>query len=394
MPQSDLPERAIRVSDPDRDAVVERLKDRIADGTLSLEEFAERVDRALVARSRGELDALVVDLPAATAAQRSRRSPTHRLLAVMSGAQTKGRWVCGARVSALAVMGGCEIDFRGAEIAASEVHVTAVAVMGGIDIVVPEGIAVSMDGLPVMGGRSMKVKDVPILPGSPRIHVHAYAIMGGVSIRSRARKPEVAASPEPAEPAAAAILPGTVAETVPLDGTVTIMFSDICDYSGITDRLGDERAHELLREHNTILRGLIQEYGGREVKASGDGFMVAFGGAARALRCAIGLQRALSDRNATTDGEPIRVHIGVHAGDVVRDGDDYLGGAVIIASRLVDVAGPDEILVSSVARDLAGGSREFDFEPARTLALKGFAETRNAHPVRWRPGPRLVPDAV
>jgi class 3 adenylate cyclase len=296
-------------------------------------------------------------------------------------------------VTALAVMGGCEIDFRGAEIASGEVHVTAIAVMGGIEIVVPEGIVVTMDGLPIMGGRSMKVKDAPLLPGSPRIHVHAFPIMGGVNVRSRARR-SADSEALPAGPKRKSQRGAVKADQVPLDGTVTIMFSDICDYSGITDRLGDAMANELLREHNSILRGLVEAHGGREVKASGDGFMVAFNGAVRALRCAVELQRALAVRNARSDGEAIRVHIGIHAGDVVREGDDYLGSAVIIASRLVDVAGPDEILVSSVARDLAGGSREFHFEPVRTMALKGFAEERSVYPVRWRAAPKSVPDAT
>src|SRR5207245_5836014 len=118
-------------------------------------------------------------------------SPTHSWLSVMAGAGKKGRWRCGDRVVAVAVMGGCHIDFRGAEIDANEVHVVAVAVMGGIDIVVPEGIEVGLDGLPIMGGKSMHVKNVPTLPGSPRIIVHAFPIMGGVTVRSRPRRTAV-----------------------------------------------------------------------------------------------------------------------------------------------------------------------------------------------------------
>ena len=78
------------------------------------------------------------------------------------------------------------------------------------------------------------------------------------------------------------------------------------------------------------------------------------------------------------------MHIGIHAGEVVREGDDYLGSAVIIASRLADAAGSDEILVSSVARELAAGTREFSFEPVREVTLKGVAETRQAYPVAWQ----------
>src|SRR3954451_21398593 len=178
---------SLRVSDSERDAVIELLKERTADGTLTLDEFAERVTGALTARTRADLDVVKVDLAGASPVPASRRSPTNTVLSVMAGAGKKGRWRCGDRVVAVAVMGGCFIDFRGAEIDADEVHVVAVAVMGGIDIVVPEGIEVGLDGLPVMGGKSMQVKDVPILPGSPKILVHAFPIMGGVTVRSRPR---------------------------------------------------------------------------------------------------------------------------------------------------------------------------------------------------------------
>jgi len=377
----------LRASDAEREAVVETLKERTADGTLTLDEFAMRVERALGGRYRSDLDALLADLPDRRAA--TKRTPRHHVIAIMSGANTKGRWRCGDRVTAIAVMGGCQIDFRGAEITAAEVHVTAIAVMGGIHIVVPEGIEVTMDGLPIMGGRSMQVKDAPPLPGSPRIVVHAMPIMGGVTVQSRPRKQARRSVTPPEPPGAVAAAPAdttAVAETpLALDGTVTIMFSDVCDYSGITERLGDDAAHELLREHNEVIRGVIRAHGGHEVKSSGDGFMVAFASASRALRCAVALQQAFAERNAASPGEPIRVHIGIHAGDVVREGDDFLGSTVIVASRLADAAGRDEILVSSVARELAGGSREFTFAAARPVLLKGFHEARQAYPVQWWP---------
>jgi class 3 adenylate cyclase len=369
---------SLRVSDADRDAVIELLKERTADGTLTLDEFAERVDGALTARTRGALDAVRADLAGTRAAPVERRTTTHTVVSVMAGAGKKGRWRCGGRVVAVAVMGGCQIDFRGAEIDVADVHVVAVAVMGGIDIVVPEGIDVSLDGLPIMGGKSAQLKNVPTLPGSPRIHVHAYPIMGGVTVRSRPRRTTEPALESPdkqtaVEPAA-----------LPLDGTVTLMFSDVCDYSGLTDRLGDVAANELLRDYGATVHRCTEAQSGRVVKSHGDGLMMAFPSALRAVRAAIDIQQALAKRNIETVDEPLHVHIGIHAGEVVREGDDYLGSAVIIASRLTDAAGPDEILVSSVVRELAAGVREFTFEPAREVTLKGVAETRQAYPVAWQ----------
>lgn len=369
-------------SDRDRERVVQVLQERTADGTLTLDEFADRVGRALTIRRRGELDALVGDLPVPAAVETGaqRRPSRHRALAFMAGAEVKGRWRCDESVVAVAVMGGCYLDFRGAEITSGTVEVTAVAVMGGIDIVVPEGIEVTMDGLPVMGGRSMQIKDVPPVPGAPRIVVHAYPIMGGVTVRSKPRR-----TGRTGDETSAAELQLTVPprSSLPLDGTVTVMFIDVCDYSGMTQRLGDAAVHELLRDHTQAVRGHVAANDGHEVKSSGDGLMLVFPSVARALRCAVAVQRGLQERNHEPGREPVRVHIGVHAGEAMRDGDDFVGSTVIVASRLADVAGPDEVLVSSVVRELVGGSREFTFDEPRTVTLKGLAEARQAFAVRW-----------
>ena len=371
------------MSDADRDAVIELLKERTADGTLTLDEFAERVDGALVARTRDALDAVRADLSGTPAAPATRRKTTHTLVAVMAGAGRKGRWRCGERVVAVAVMGGCHIDFRGAEIDAPDVHVTAVAIMGGIDIVVPEGIEISLDGLPIMGGKSAQIKNVPTLPGSPRIHVHAFPIMGGVTVRSRPRRTTEESLEAEEHKAVEAATP----KALPMDGTVTLMFSDVSDYSGMTDRLGDVAANELLREYGAVVHRCTEAQAGHVVKSHGDGLMMAFPSVLRALRAAVDIQQALAKRNIETVDEPLHVHIGIHAGEVVREGDDYLGSAVIIASRLTDAAGPDEILVSSVVRELAAGIREFTFDSPRDVTLKGVAETRQAYPVAWQSNP-------
>lgn len=368
---------SLRVSDADRDAVIELLKTRTADGTLTLDEFAERVGAALTARTRGALDVITADLPNVAPTPSGRRSATHTVVSVMSGVGKKGRWRCGDRVTAVAVMGGCFLDFRGAEIDAAEVHVTAVAFWGGIDIVVPEGIEVVLDGLPIMGGKSAQIKDVPRLPGSPRIHVHAYPIMGGVNVRSRPSRTTEKQLDSREEP-------GNGTTGVPVDGTVTLMFSDVCDYSGMTERLGDVAANELLREYSKVVRGCTEAQAGHVVKSTGDGLMLAFPSALRALRAAVDIQQALAKRNVDTVDEHLHAHIGMHAGEVVRDGDDYLGGAVIIASRLTDAAQQDEILVSSVVRELAAGVREFTFDASREVTLKGVADARQAYPVAWQ----------
>lgn len=239
----------IRVSDQDRERAVVQLRQHVADGSLTLDEFADRVGVALSARTRGDLDSVLADLPAAPLPETRRHRARRWVVAFMSGSQAKGRWRVGKSVTAVAVMGGCELDFRQAEIDAEEVRVTAIAVMGGIDIVVPEGIAVELTGFPVMGGKHLKIADVPFLPGSPVISVRAFPFMGGVSVRSKPdrRKAELSrgkgsrsrTSGENSEADEFAAAPSPSSEPTVQEGTVTVMFSDIVGYSAITERLGE-----------------------------------------------------------------------------------------------------------------------------------------------------------
>ena len=172
-------------------------------------------------------------------------------------------------------------------------------------------------------------------------------------------------------------------EPFPTDGTVTILFCDMVDYAGMTERLGDQVSRDLLRDHHRIVREALSRYGGREMKVQGDGFMLAFGGAARALRCAMDIQRAVAGYIPPAAGERIAVHIGIHTGDAVDEGDDYLGLTVIVASRLADAAGPGEILVSSLSEQLVAGSGEFTFAGQRETPLKGMERAQLSATLSW-----------
>ena len=186
-PPQPVDEAAERVGDSERDHVVTMLRDHLAVGRLTLDEFSERTGTALSARTRGELDAVIADLPVAPErlAQPARRRARRWIVAVMGQSESKGRWRPGERTSTIAVMGECHMDLRRAEIDGPEVVITAVSIMGSIDIVVPEGIDVELTGLSIMGQRSFKVRDVPVLKGSPRILIRAFPIMGEVKVRSK-----------------------------------------------------------------------------------------------------------------------------------------------------------------------------------------------------------------
>ena len=139
------------------------------------------------------------------------------------------------------------------------------------------------------------------------------------------------------------------------DGTVTIMFSDIEGSTAMADRLGDTKFMEVLREHNAIIRDQIKANAGFEVKSEGDGFMVAFQSAGKALACASAIQKALVARNESAE-EPVKVRVGLHAGEVIKEGEDFFGRNVIMAARVASQAHGGEILVSGVLKALVQGS--------------------------------------
>jgi class 3 adenylate cyclase len=393
---------AERVADADRDRTVTQLREHVVEGRLTLDEFSERIGSALSARTRADLVAVMADLPQARPAGRSLPEPSSSTpkkqrrwhVAVMSGHSTKGRWRISGKTNAVAIMGGCDMDLRKAEIEGPEVEITAFAFWGGIDIVVPEGFYVELRGFSLMGGRDLSLRDVPIVPGSPRIVVKGIAVMAGINVKSRpnrsgrqlaraAKRQELRTADPVSNPTELAALEQDIRRDLPTEGTVTILFCDMVDYAGMTERLGDQASRAVLREHHRMVRDAIARHGGREISVQGDGFMVAFGGVARALRCAIDIQRAVAAYIPAEDGESIAVHIGVHTGDAMDEGDDYLGHTVIVASRLADRASAGEILVSSLSEQLVQGSGDFAFEDHREVSLKGMARPQSAATLAW-----------
>jgi class 3 adenylate cyclase len=165
------------------------------------------------------------------------------------------------------------------------------------------------------------------------------------------------------------------------DGTVTIMFSDIEGSTSTADRLGDTKFMEVLREHNSIVREQIKAHGGFEVKSEGDGFMVAFQSAGKALACAMAVQRALAQRNEGAE-EPVRVRMGVHAGEVIKEGEDFFGRNVIMAARVASQAHGGQILASGVVKALVQGS-DVAWGEMRTVELKGLSGEQEIWAVEW-----------
>ncbi|HEX6423626.1 MAG TPA: DUF1707 domain-containing protein [Acidimicrobiales bacterium] len=170
-------------------------------------------------------------------------------------------------------------------------------------------------------------------------------------------------------------------------GTLTMMVTDIAGSTGLAERLGDRRWAEVLRGHDAVVREQVASQGGTEVKAQGDGFLVVFPSARRAILAAIGVQRALHRHRDERLDEPLTVRIGLHTGEIVeRDGDVY-GQHVIVASRLTDQAAPGEIVVSALTRDLTASGGDLSFGPGHEVRLKGLSQAWRVHRVLWSPEP-------
>jgi class 3 adenylate cyclase len=159
------------------------------------------------------------------------------------------------------------------------------------------------------------------------------------------------------------------------DGTVTMLFSDIESSTAVNERLGDVRWLELLRAHHALVREQVQDHGGYEVKSQGDGFMIAFPSARRAVQCARAIQQAIDERLSDHPDGPIRLRIGLHTGEAIREEADFYGKNVVVAARIADQAQGHEILASAVVKQLTESAGDVQFEDEREIQLNGLAGT-------------------
>jgi class 3 adenylate cyclase len=147
----------------------------------------------------------------------------------------------------------------------------------------------------------------------------------------------------------------------------TVLFTDIVDSTRTAAELGDQRWREVLVGHGEAVSKAVERAGGREVKSTGDGFLVTFDGPARGIRCA----EAIVDSGAASG---IEIRAGLHTGEVELLGDDVGGIGVHIAARVSALAGPGELLVSRTVKDLVAGSG-IEFDERGTHELKGVPDT-------------------
>jgi class 3 adenylate cyclase len=165
-----------------------------------------------------------------------------------------------------------------------------------------------------------------------------------------------------------------------------VMFTDIIDHTAMMTRLGDTAGRLVLREHDRITRDALRRHHGTEIKTMGDGFLASFDSVSQALNCAVALQRDFAQRTRAADEEPtepIRIRIGVNAGEPVQEDGDLFGATVIAAARIAAIADAGEILVPEAVRHLVAG-KEFAFTSRGEYVLKGFDEPCHLHEVNWR----------
>jgi class 3 adenylate cyclase len=179
----------------------------------------------------------------------------------------------------------------------------------------------------------------------------------------------------------AAVLPGGAADDRD-PGIRTILFTDIVESTAMTRQMGDEAAMELVELHDSIVRDALKDLGGREVKHLGDGIMASFVSAASAVKCAARVQNEIGKHLRANADRPIRVRVGIAAGEPVERHSDLFGVTVQLAARLCSHADAEQILVSNVVAELCGG-KMLAFEDLGELSLKGFDHPVRAHAVNW-----------
>ncbi len=149
-----------------------------------------------------------------------------------------------------------------------------------------------------------------------------------------------------------------------------IMFTDLVGFTKLAQR-DEEEALRLRKEHQALVRPLFVAHGGREVKSLGDGFLVEFPSAVGSVRCAVDIQEAVARRNALEPSkERIVIRVGIHVGDVVGEGDDIIGDAVNVASRIEPLAPPGGICVSGSVFDQVRNKVPFPLEKIGARELK------------------------
>lgn len=178
---SQLPrEDRLRAADADRDRAIEVLAGGAAEGRLTQEEYSERSETALSARTLGELAALTADIPSVPA-RGDVPAVAEEITAVLGNESRKGSWVVAPHLSVRSVLGDCHLEMQHAVIRQRVTTIDATVRLGSVTIFVPDGIEVRMSGRAVLGAKSSQLRRAPH-PGAPVIEVRCDVLLGSVTV--------------------------------------------------------------------------------------------------------------------------------------------------------------------------------------------------------------------
>jgi class 3 adenylate cyclase len=169
------------------------------------------------------------------------------------------------------------------------------------------------------------------------------------------------------------------------EGTVTVLFTDVVGSTDLTTSRGDEAAQEIMRAQRDLTRQKVEEHAGHEVKGLGDGFMVAFASARKAVACAVGIQQALEEHNRSQPlDEQVLIRIGMNTGEVIQEEADLFGETVNAAARIAAKAKGSQILISEAVKVVLGRSPDVELVDRGRFRLKGFPERWRLFEVVWQ----------
>ncbi|GAA0912673.1 DUF1707 SHOCT-like domain-containing protein [Nonomuraea longicatena] len=180
----------LRASDAEREDVVEQLRVASVDGRLTLVELTDRTEAAYKATTRAELALITQDLPDTGPAAYRPAAPQRKkrwFMSIMGDTKRRGKWRVDSDLAALSVMGDVVLDLREAEVRTDVIDITAIAVMGDVKIIVPDGVEIDLDGFALMGDKKVDVLEAPHGMRVPVVRVHGYALMGDIKVYGDAR---------------------------------------------------------------------------------------------------------------------------------------------------------------------------------------------------------------
>ncbi len=226
------------------------------------------------------------------------------------------------------------------------------------------------------GSRAFCLMEAPSADAAESVHRESHGVVANRIIEVDPKQFESFMGPiQEAEPG------------IPISNSAirTILFTDIEGSVRLTQQLGDDEAMKLLRLHDQIIGDAIETYGGTRVKHTGDGVMASFFSVAKAAQAAVEIQRRLAER-VSEFPVPVRVRVGLSAGEPVSENDDLFGAAVQLAARICAACEPGAIFAAAVVKELSIG-KVLRWKPLGEKTLPGLDEPLLLWELVWQPQP-------